>query len=587
MAGKRIYIVSVVLTIIWGLATNNFAQAQKSRKEKSKKEVAERTVRESEYLFIEAEKYYILEDYAKSVNLFLECIDLVPDNSAAYFKLAQIALHNEEIEKALNYGLKAVALGEENKYYYLLIANLYTQKGDFQKASACYEQMISRIEETHEYLFELAALYLYQNRLDEALSTYNKAEERFGVNEQTTHQKQKIYLQLNQLDNAVEEGRKLINAYPSEPAYVILLTEILIPNNREKESIDLLESLLEDFPENGKAKLILSDLYKKEGNQQKSENYLYSAFEDPTINPDIKVQIIASFTHQISQARAINNPNITLEESTKQLAEKIIVLHPDEANTYAVYGDLLYALGNKKEALKNYLITVDLDPDNFQVWLNVFQLDSENSNLDISVEHLEIALELFPNQAAIYMYYGLALTQKKSFEVAIEILEQGKRLSISNKRQTGIFCSLLGNAYNSIKNYDKSDHNFDEALIINPNDYQTLNNYSYFLSLRKEALDKAEDMAEKVVRDNPNNPTYVDTYAWVLYTKGKYKEAKKQMDKIMQGKGIGAVHYDHYGDILFQLGKVNEAVEFWVKAKEKDPNLENVDKKITDNRIDE
>lgn len=586
MARKRTYVFSIVVTMIWFLVFNNYAQAQKNRKYKrGDKEITEHTIRESEYLFIEAQKYYTLEDYAKSINLFLKCIDLVPDNSAAYYKLAQIAIHNEEVDKALNYALKAVALDGENKYYYIITANIYTEKGNFVKAAEYYEQMIYRISGTNEYLFELAALYLYQNQLDDALSTYNRAEEVFGINEQAIHQKQKIYLQLNQLGNAVEEGEKLIDAYPDESGYVIALAEILIPNNKTREAINLLEDLLIKFPENGQAKLILSDLYKNEGNLIKSEKYLYSAFDDPSVNPDIKVQIIASFTQQISQARTINNPNATLEENTQQLAIKTTQLHPKEANSFAVYGDLLYALNNKKEALANYLITVDLAPDNFKVWQNIFQLDSENNDLEASIKHLETALELFPNQSIIYMYLGLALTQKQNFVEALAILEQGKRLSITNKHQTGVFCSLLGNAYNEVKEYDKSDKSYEEALIINPNDYQSLNNYSYFLSLRKVKLGKAEKMAQKVVRNNPDNVTYVDTYAWVLYTTGKFKEAKKQMEKIIESKDISAIHYDHYGDILFQLGDVNGAVEQWLRAKGMNPDLENIDKKIADRRV--
>ncbi|MDH5365845.1 MAG: tetratricopeptide repeat protein [Cyclobacteriaceae bacterium] len=585
MACKRIYIFSVILIMVWSFDSVNSVFAQKNRKNKGKKEITEHTIRESEYLFIEAQKYYTLEDYAKSINLFLKCIDLVPNNSAAYYKLAQISIHNGEIDKALNYALKALELDKENKYFYLITANIYTEKGDFVKSAELYEQMISQIDGTNEYLFELAALYLYQNRLDDALSSYNRAEEVFGINEQAIHQKQKIYLQLNQLEKAIEEGEKLINAYPDESAYVIDLAEILIPNNRTKKAITLLEDLLLKFPENGQAKLILSDLYKNKGNLIKSEKYLFSAFDDQNVNPDVKVQIIASFTYQITQAKKINNPNITLEKNTQYLANKTIQLHPDDANAFAVYGDLLYALNDKKGALLNYLITVDLAPDNFQVWQNIFHLDSENNDLEVSIKHLETALELFPNQSIIYMYQGLALTQKKDFNEAIAILEQGKRLSSTNKHQTGIFCSLLGNAYNEIKEFDKSDESYEEAITINPNDYQTLNNYSYFLSLRKVKLDKAEKMAQKVVKNNPLNATYVDTYAWVLYATGKFKEAKKQMEKIIKFKDISAIHFDHYGDILFQLGDVKGAVEQWLRAKGMNPDLENIDKKIVDRRV--
>lgn len=585
MATKRIYSYLIMFIGFSFLLNVNEICAQKKKKVKSDKQITERTIRESEYLFTEAQKYFLLEDYAKAFNLFQESIDIVPDNSAAYYKLAEISVHNEKIDEAQNYALKALELEQDNKYYYLLAANIFTEKGEFDKASEYYEMMISKVNGAEDYLFELAALYLYQNRLDDALATYNKAEEAFGVIEQVVFQKQKILLQLNKLDEAIEEGEKLINAYPDEPGYVIALTEILIPNNRTKQASQLLENLLKEYPDYGRAKLILSDLYKKEGNIQLSDELLFSAFDDPNVNPDVKVQIIASYTQLITRARSINNPNTTMEENTLSLSKKTIELHPNEGNAYGVYGDLLYALGNKELALENYLKTVSYSPDNFQVWQNIFQLDTELDNIDATIEHLEMAIELFPNQSVIYMYYGLALTQKQEFEDAIVILNQGKQMSAANRFQTGVFYSLLGNAYNATKEFENSDESYEKALEINPNDYQTLNNYSYFLSLRKEKLDKAEKMAQKVVRDNPSNSTYADTYAWVLYARGKIKDAKKQLDKVMEQDDISAIHYDHYGDILYKLGDVNGAVEYWLRAKGMNPDLENIDKKIADRRV--
>ena len=585
MTRRRIYSWLVLFIGFVFVLSANDVYAQKKKKTKSDNGIPERTVRQSEYFFIEAQKYLLLEDYAKALSLFQETVEITPNNSAAYYKLAEIFVHNENIGEAQKHALKALELDGENKYYYLLIANIFTEKGEFDKASEYYELMISHVEGVDDYLFELAALYLYQNRLDDALSTYNKAEEVFGVNEQIVFQKQKILLQLNQLEAVIQEGEKLIKAYPDEPVYVIALVDILVPNNRIDAAIEKLQKLLEEYPENGRAKLILSDIYKNKGELKRSEELLFSAFNDPNVNPDVKVQIIASYTQQISKAREINNPNATLEDNTLKLSEKIIELHPNEGNAYGVYGDLLYALNKKTQALDSYLQTVSLNPDNFQVWQNIFQLDTELGKLEASLEHLERAMELFPNQSVIYMYYGLALTQKQNFNEAIVILNQGRQLSLSNQFQTGVFYSLLGNAYNAIKDFENSDQSYENALEINPNDYQTLNNFSYFLSLRQDKLDKAEKMAQKVVRDNPENSTYADTYAWVLYTKGKYKEAKKQLDKVMERNDISAIHFDHYGDILYKLGNVQGAVEYWLRAKGMNPDIDNIDKKIANRKV--
>jgi tetratricopeptide (TPR) repeat protein len=82
-------------------------------------------------------------------------------------------------------------------------------------------------------------------------------------------------------------------------------------------------------------------------------------------------------------------------------------------------------------------------------------------------------------------------------------------------------------------------------------------------------LDKAERMSGKVIERFPDNSTYLDTYAWVLFKKGNYTLAKFYMEAaIKYGGEDNAVMLEHYGDILFMLNKLEEAKQYWEKAKE-------------------
>ena len=114
-----------------------------------------------------------------------------------------------------------------------------------------------------------------------------------------------------------------------------------------------------------------------------------------------------------------------------------------------------------------------------------------------------------------------------------------------------------------------------------------LNNYSYFLSLRKEKLDEAEKMSTKLIQENPDNATYLDTHAWVLYNLGKIEEARKVIEKAIQQKeNVSGAIVEHYGDILYKLGKPKEALEEWKKAKQMGGDVTNfIDKKISDGRL--
>ena len=95
-----------------------------------------------------------------------------------------------------------------------------------------------------------------------------------------------------------------------------------------------------------------------------------------------------------------------------------------------------------------------------------------------------------------------------------------------------------------------------------------LNNYAYYLSLRKERLDEAKAMAQHAVELNPDNAIYIDTYAWVLYQKAEYAEAETQMSRAIQLlKQPDKTYYQHYADILEKVNKSGKAEEYRNKAK--------------------
>jgi tetratricopeptide (TPR) repeat protein len=127
----------------------------------------------------------------------------------------------------------------------------------------------------------------------------------------------------------------------------------------------------------------------------------------------------------------------------------------------------------------------------------------------------------------------------------------------------------LGNSLFNLGQQTAAFANFDKALALNPNDEQVLNNYAYFLSLAKVDLEKALSMAEKVVKKHPKNATYLDTLAWVLFQQKKYAEAAKYQEEVLRLEpSPSGVMLEHYGDIMYHLDRLPEALSWWKKAQE-------------------
>ena len=93
-------------------------------------------------------------------------------------------------------------------------------------------------------------------------------------------------------------------------------------------------------------------------------------------------------------------------------------------------------------------------------------------------------------------------------------------------------------------------------------------------------------MAKKAVELEPQNASFQDTYGWVLYKLGKYREAGDWILKAVQNKEAPSAEVlEHYGDTLYKMGDETQAVEYWNKAKEKGPGSDLLNKKIADKKL--
>ena len=530
----------------------------------------------SETLFLDGMKYFMLEDFEQALQHFQKSLMLTPDNAAVNYKIAETQLALKKPQEALPFAKLAIAKEPANAFYYLLLAELYSAQQQFKEAALTYNNLLKNVPDSEQYLFNLADLYLAQSNYDEALKTYERIEKHFGPMEQITINRQQIYLRQKNVDKAIEEGEKLLASDPSEVRYFLAQAELYNASKMPDKGIETLQKALRIEPNNPFAHLMLSDLYRQKGDKAASEKEVKLAFANPDLDIDTKVRILVDFIRQL--------PNPELEGISLELVDLTVQSHPGEAKAFAVAADLQAIVGKKEKARNNYLKAVALDDSHFKIWQQIVLLDAELAQSDSLVVHSEQALELFPNQAVFWFYNGTGHLIEKNFAKAIKSLEHGKKLSASEPDLIAQFNMQLGDGYNSIKDFVKSDEAYEAVLAFDANNEHVLNNYSYFLSLRNHNLKKAEEMSGRLVNNHPNNPTYLDTHAWVLYKAGNYKEALKYLEQAI-ALSDDATIVEHYGDVLFKLGKKEAALEQWQRAKQKGEASAFIEKKIRDKKL--
>lgn len=532
---------------------------------------------ETDFYFSDGMKYFILGKYDTALENFEKAAEIKEKNAGIQHKIAECHLKLKQFSQAESFAQNAVKFNANNKYHYELLAKIYIAQFKYKAAVKVYKKLMDKIKGANEYYLELAELHLLQKDYNDAVDAYNAFEKSFGLSEDVIYAKQKIFLQQGKINKAIVEGKKLVNFAPGETRYVIALAELLVTNNKMTDALPLLQEITKQKKEpDPRVYLLLASIYKSKGEETKAMEQLKKAFADPEINGEEKVKLLVQYARQ--------GDKIQVSGELLVLAKTVVDMHPEQAQANTIYADMLALQSKKEEALRYYIKAARQDNSVLQVWTQVLGLESDLNMLDSLAVHSEEALETFPNYALFWLYNGTALLGTGQYEEASGALDEGKRLSFSNKGLLKEFNARLGDAYNGLKQYEKSVGYYEEVLKEDPNHAYTLNNYSYFLALRKQNLNKAKKLAARLVKNNPNVATYLDTYGWILYIAKDYKSARKYLEKAIAKNPSGTI-LEHYGDVLFKLGDTTKAIEQWQQAKSKGGTSKLIDKKIADKKL--
>jgi tetratricopeptide (TPR) repeat protein len=251
------------------------------------------------------------------------------------------------------------------------------------------------------------------------------------------------------------------------------------------------------------------------------------------------------------------------------IAQNLVELHPAESRAYQVLGDISYISQDYKKAAIAYRKSLSLENSEYNVWQNLFYAFTALQNYQELADSSSSALDLFPANAIVYLYNGIANNQIGKYELAEKSLKRGLKFVGENIPLQTQINSSLGEVYQKIKKFSESDKHFETAVKLDQNNAYTLNNFAYYLSLRKDRLEYAKTMSKKSLEIEGENSSFLDTYAWINFQLGNLEEAKYYQEKALKSeKEDMSTIFEHYGDILIKLNDVENALKYWNKAKE-------------------
>jgi tetratricopeptide (TPR) repeat protein len=528
-------------------------------------------------LFFSALREKNIENFTLATEEFNQVLQIDPANDASMYELATLKKIKNQYPDARNLLERAVTVKPDNEWYWLALADCYEKSNDLDKLENVFNELIRIDPVKVDYYFDKANVYYLQNRLDDALAVYKQIQEITGITEDLVAKRQLVYLKQGKVDQAAADIQAMIGSDPSQIRYYLLLAEVYNSNGLADKALDILQSAQKIDPNNGQVHLALAGIYRDKKDNEACYNELVAAFSIPGLDINQKIKIVLNYVPKF--------PDTNAKASALELSRLITVAHPDDSRSYALYGDMLLQNGRYKEAKENYKKSVGLNGQVYEVREQLVRLDLGDNDIDGALKDGESALALFPNQAWLNYLVGVAWQQKKDFKKALTYFRNTSELETQDKELLSQCFSSLGDCYHSTAEFQKSDQAYEKSLTYNPDNAYTLNNYAYYLSVRGVLLDKAAEMSRHANDLQPNTASFEDTYAWILFKQKKYTEAKVWIEKaIAHDKDDSATQFEHYGDIMFQLGDTNMALQNWKKAKDAGGTSPVLERKINEKK---
>lgn len=545
-----------------------------------KKELNKNTEQYYYYVFLEANRKKILGDINGALSLYYQSLEINPESAAA---MSEIALLNEILNNytvALKYAEKAVNTDSDNKWYKINLARLYIVGQSYDKAIDIYKQLYKQNPDDLDIPYNMAALYSQIGDYKSAINLYDEIENKTGIIDNLSLAKQRLYLEIGNKTKAYNEIEKLIKHFPENPAYYGILAEMYTNDNLFLKADENYKKLFELDSLNTMGQLSIINFYRKKVDYENVFKVLDKIISNKDIEFQQKLMILVSM---------LNNPNefnIYHQEIEEQLS-LLKDIHPETKDAYTLYADYLIKMNLLNEAKNEINFIVSNFKANEIIWEQLLSILLNQNEFESLYSKSEIAIDSFPQNSIFYLYNGLAASRINKYNEAVKSFNKGLAYVENNKDLELQFYTFLAETYYEIKDFKKSDYYYDQVIKEQPDNVYVLNNYSYYLSLRDEKLDYAEQLSKKTILAEPNNSTYLDTYAWILYKQKKYAEALIYIKRAyLNGGDKNDVIVEHYGDIQYKNGNLDEAVQLWEKSKELGNKSEQLQIKIDTRKLE-
>lgn len=460
---------------------------------------------------------------------------------------------------------KAIANAPGNFWYGFKLANYYATKDSIDKAASIYEKLLSDDPTRKELLYPLISWYSQENDFDNAISALDRLEAQTGVTDETFITRMRIYTASGKSELAKSQLQAKIAESPSDDVFKEFLAYIYMNERKFPEAISLYDAMLKGKPYDSELNYSrLTALKLSDSTQFDSE--AKRILSDIDYATDIKLNVMV---------------NLVIKDKTLAAKRDVVSgffdaalagVPADNVDVLGLQGAYLMMLNDTTGYITVTREILHRQPSNASANATLMQYYLSKNDADGVSRIAKNAVKYFPKELTYHFYLAITYLMKDDSDSALKVCETAIANATPETMPTLLsqFYSIIGDIRHEKGDEAATFAAYDKALEYDKDNTSVLNNYAYFLAIGGGDLSRAEEMIARAVELVPDDPTMLDTYAWVLFLQGDYALAKIYMDKTLQlDKQPSGEVLEHAGDIYFNYGEVDRAVEFWLQSLDK------------------
>ena len=510
--------------------------------------------------FLEAIRLYYANDVRAAYNQFKKVVADEPDNDAAYYYISTMLRDSTAAAEQLR---KAVELDPDNYWYNYALAQNYISQGKSEDAAEILEKLIAEHPKKSSIYTDLIGVYSSSKQYDKALDAIDKLESKVGPNDALATIRTDMLLSQNKPQEAYDYMLKYFQQNRS-PRAACFLAQYNAANFNNQEALLFYDAALEINPFDTEARYGKAHVHRALGQYDLYFENINPFLANPDIMPTAKAEYMADVLQQQQFV-------YTFAPQVDTMMMNLYASAPADSSVCSLTSSYLYQRGQVDDALLLAKSNADNYPQSYNLNFTYPLMLYYSGDYPGVTSSATVALQRFPNDIDLLQLRASSFWQMGELDSAID--DYVTCAAVADKgSETQLRCySGLGDLYHMKGDQKTAFGYYDKALKLDPSYVPVLNNYAYYISERyptpvkkvPKDLRKALDMSRITIEKEPDNATYLDTYAWILHLMGYDLEAKAHFKHAMihGGKESGVI-LRHYATVLKALGE-NDLAEVY------------------------